>query len=243
MTPRSALSLGDVDAFLRANGVSEWGVASNDPPMDLAPPLPRAISLMVRFQAAALEGVGSGPATTYFADYNRLNATLNSAATKFVNHLQHAGYEAECVEATLEDYEEVEDWGEAGVFAHKTAATRAGLGWIGKTALFVSPVLGPKLRLATVFTDLDLPAGVPIDAGRCGTCRVCVDACPVDAGRDVTWEVGMARDLLFDEKACEGYLDNFPDLGGVCGICVAVCPFGKRALFHLDSAADLAPGS
>lgn len=240
MTLRHELSVDEVDAQLRSNGVSEWGVASNDPPMDLAPPLPRAISLMVRFQAAALEGVPSGPTTTYFADYNRLNATLNAAATHLVEYLKGAGYRATCVEATLEDYEEVEDWGDAGVFAHKTAATRAGLGWIGKTALFVSPVLGPKVRLATVFTDLDLPAGVPIDAGRCGTCRVCVDACPVDAGRDVTWEVGMARDLLFDEKACEGYLDRFPELGGVCGICVAVCPFGKRALFHLEAAADQA---
>jgi len=36
------------------------------------------------------------------------------------------------------------------------AATRAGLGWIGKTGLFVSPEGGPKVRLATVFTDLDL---------------------------------------------------------------------------------------
>lgn len=232
MTLRTELSVDEVDAHLRANGVSEWGVASNDPPMALAPPLPRAISLMVRFEAAALEGVPNGPTPAYFADYNRLNATLNTAATQLVEYLRDAGYRASCVEATLEDYEEVEDWGEAGVFAHKTAATRAGLGWIGKTALFLSPVLGPKVRLATVFTDLDLLAGVPIDAGRCGSCRVCVDACPVGAGRDVTWEVGMARDLLFDEKACEGYLDRFPELGGVCGICVAVCPFGKRALSH-----------
>ena len=203
--------------------------------MALAPSLPRAISLMVRFQAAALEGVEGGPTEAYFADYNRLNATLNAAAARLVDFLQDAGYRASCVEATLEDYEQVEDWGNAGVFAHKTAATRAGLGWIGKTALFVSPVLGPKVRLATVFTDLDLPVGVPVESGRCGTCRVCVDACPADAGKDVRWEVGMARDLLFDEKACEVYLDRFEELGGVCGICVAVCPFGKRALAHLDT--------
>ena len=232
MTTARGRSAGDIDAHLRASGVTEWGAASNDPPMALAPPLPRAISLMVAFQQDALEGVGRGPTPAYFADYNRLNSTLNTAATQLVEYLKDAGYRAMCVEATLENYEEVEDWGDAGVFAHKTAATRAGLGWIGKTALLVSPVLGPKVRLATVFTDLDLPAGIPIDAGRCGRCRVCVDACPVGAGRDVTWEVGMTRDQLFDEKACEGYLDRFPELGWVCGICVAVCPFGRRALSH-----------
>ena len=222
----------ELDALLTAGGVSAWGVASNEPPMDLAPALPRAISLMVMYTADALAGVEAGPTLDYYADYQRLNATLNTAVGRLVDFLRAAGHQAIGVDATLEDYEAVEDWGDAGVFAHKTAATRAGLGWIGKTALFVSPLLGPKGRLATVFTDLDLPAGVPIDVGRCGRCRVCVDACPVDAGRDVTWEAGMVRDLLFDEKACEAYLDNSPELGGVCGICVAVCPFGRRALAH-----------
>ena len=226
------IGLHKIDELLRANGISAWGVASNEPPMALAPALPRAISMLVSYQAAALEGMDREPTTTYYADYRRLNATLNVATAALVHHLEQAGHRAFGVEATLEDYEQVEDWGDAGMFAHKTAATRAGLGWIGKTALFVSPVLGPKVRLATVFTDLDLQPGAPVDAGRCGTCRRCVDACPVGAGRDVQWQAGMARDLLYDEKACEAYTDRFPEMAGVCGVCVAACPFGRRALHH-----------
>lgn len=227
------VGLDEIDSLLREKGVSAWGVASNDPPMALAPSLPRAISLMAVFQASALEGLDTRPTTDYFADYQRLNATLNTAASALADRLLRAGHRATHLDATLEDYGEVEDWGRAGVFAHKTAATRAGLGWIGKTALFVSPVLGPKVRLTTVFTDLDLPPGLPVDTGRCGSCRRCVDACPAGAGRDVQWQAGMERDLLYDEKACEAYLDGFPELGGVCGVCVAACPFGRRALFHL----------
>jgi len=223
----------EIDALLRANGVSAWGVASNDPPMAMAPALPRAISLMVAFHASALEGIDTRPTTAYFTDYRRLNATLDTAAAALADLLRRAGSHAVHLDATLEDYDGVEDWGHAGVFPHKTAATRAGLGWIGKTALFVSPVLGPKVRLATVFTDLDLLPGVPVDTGRCGRCRRCVDVCPAGAGRDVQWQAGMARDLLYDEKACEAYLDGFPELAGVCGVCVAACPFGRRALFHL----------
>lgn len=230
-----AIGLDDIDAFLRANGVSAWGVSSNDPPMTLAPPLPRAISMMVAYHASALEGLITVPTEVYFADYQRLNATLNAAATALAEHLREQGFRATAAEATLEDYDAVEDWGNAGVFPHKTAATRAGLGWIGKTALFISPLLGPKVRLATVFTDLALPPGVPVDAGRCGRCRLCVDACPAGAGRDVQWKAGMPRDLLYDEKACEAYLDNFPNLGGVCGVCVAACPFGKKELLRLAS--------
>ena len=123
-------------------------------------------------------------------------------------------------------YDLVDDWGAAGVFPHKTAATRAGLGWIGKTAIFVSPRLGPWVRLATVFTDADLPEGTPIVDGRCGRCRRCVDACPAGAGRDVRWRAGMPRDELYDEKACELWTERYEDLGGVCGACLAVCPYG-----------------
>ena len=220
----------EVDALLRASGVSAWGVASNDPPMALAPPLPRAVSMMVSYRASAFEGLESEPTAAYHDDYRRLNATLNDAAAALERFLVVAGHRAVRVDATLEDYEQVQDWGDAGVFPHKTAATRAGLGWIGKTALFVSPVLGPKVRLATVFTDLDLPPGTPVDTGRCGRCRRCVDACPVGAGRDVRWEAGMPRALLYDEKACEAYTDLFPRYAGVCGVCVAACPFGRKAL-------------
>ena len=218
--------LPEIDALLRSNSVTHWGVANNDPPLPLAPRLPRAISLLVSLDPAALGGVENGPTEAYFADYQRLNTTLNAAAAALVRHLEHCGHRAVAVEATLEEYG-VEDWGEAGVFAHKTAATQAGIGWIGKTALFVSPLLGPKLRLATVFTDLDLPPGTPLTVGRCARCRACVDSCPAGAGRDVQWRAGMARDLLYDEKACERHLDNFPELGGVCGVCVAVCPSGR----------------
>ena len=72
-----------------------------------------------------------------------------------------------------------------------------GLGWIGKTALFVSPQFGPAVRLATVFTDLDLPAGDALVEGNCGDCRSCVDACPAGCGRDVQWRAGMPRSTIW----------------------------------------------
>ena len=98
-----------------------------------------------------------------------------------------------------------------GLFPHKTAATAAGLGWIGKTALFVSPEFGPAVRLATVFTDLDLPAGEPVTEGRCGDCTDCVDACPAGCGRDVAWRAGMRRDELFDASACRHHMTQYTE--------------------------------
>jgi epoxyqueuosine reductase len=219
------LTIGDVERRLRQAGVDLWGVAANDPPLPLAPALPRAISIGMRLQPEVIAAVEHGPTLAYLNEYRRLNLALGQITESLVAWLHLAGHRAERVRPTMSG-EEVDDWGAAGVFPHKTAATQAGLGWIGKTALVVSPELGPKLRLATVFTDLELPAGVPVTNGRCGSCLRCVEACPVQAGRDVQWQAGMAREELYDERACERHLDGNEELDGICGICVAVCPFG-----------------
>lgn len=212
-------------------GVDAWGVAANVPPLPLAPSLPTAIALLKRFEAVELCGVEHGPHETYYAGYLRLNAALDTAAATLVEGLRAAGVAAEYVPPTVPEelYDTITDWGDAGVFAHKTAATRAGLGWIGKTALFVSPEFGSRVRLATVFTDLGLPAGEPVRESGCGECRACVDACPAGCGRDVLWRPGMARELLFDAGACGRHMARISDLESqICGICIAACPFSLR---------------
>ncbi len=156
-----------VGELLAGAGVDAWGVAANAPPLPLAPSLPTAVALLKRFAVHELLGVEEGPHETYYAGYRRLNAALDAAAVTLVEALRTAGFQAEHVPPTVPEelYESIDDWGDAGVFAHKTAATRAGLGWIGKTALFVSSDFGPRVRLATVFTDLVLEAGTPSPRG------------------------------------------------------------------------------
>lgn len=229
-----------VGAFLAAAGIDQWGVARNvvapahrsaaaAPPVrwPLAPDLPFAISMGMRLDPDIIAPVVDGPTPAYFEEYKRLNAALGEIAEALAALIRERGAAAEARRATVRGTV-VKDWTDAGVFPHKTAATQAGLGWIGKTALFVSPVLGPRVRLATVFTDLELPAGEPVTSGRCGRCRLCVDACPAGAGRDVAWRAGMPRAELYDARACERRCDtNKGVAGGLCGICIAVCPYGR----------------
>jgi epoxyqueuosine reductase len=228
----------DVDSVLQEAGVDLWGAASNDPALPMAPHLATAVSLLVRFEQAELAGVESGPTAAYSEGYRRVNAVLDAAASSLTDALLAAGYRAQRVMSTVpeDQYDSIQDWCSVPVFAHKTAATRAGLGWIGKTALFVSPVLGPRLRLATVFTDLALPLGTPLETGRCGSCRRCVDACPAGAGVDITWRVGLSREDLLDARACERETAKHEDLGGVCGVCIAVCPRGREYPLSRDPA-------
>jgi len=218
-----------VDDALRRAGVDLWGAGANEPSGAHAPGLPVAISLLARIDGSALVRLEQGEPAAYRAEYRRLNGLLDEAVAALVTALQERGHEAAGATATIySELPESGDWLAAGVFAHKTAATRAGLGWIGKTGLFVSPEAGPKVRLATVFTDLPLELGTPVTEGRCGSCRRCIDACPAAAGRDVAWRAGMARDELFDAAACARYMDSLgPAAAHTCGLCVAACPFGR----------------
>ena len=61
----------------------------------------------------------------------------------------------------------------------KSWAAEAGLGWIGKNSLLVSPRFGSFVLLGEAV--LDAPADhydTPFAGERCGTCRRCMDACP-----------------------------------------------------------------
>ena len=43
-----------------------------------------------------------------------------------------------------------------GNISHKAVARTEGIGWQGKSLLIVSPQYGPRIRLATVLTDMPL---------------------------------------------------------------------------------------
>ncbi len=213
-----------IGQLLRTKDVDAWGIAANTPHLPDAPDLPRAISMLMRVNGLVVRGLHHGPTEEYEQEYLRLNMALDDATTTLVDVLQLHGHAAERVPATVA--------GELNghrLFAHKTAATSAGLGWIGKTALFISPEFGPAVRLATVFTDIELPVGEPITESRCGECRACVDACPGGCGRDVLWRAGMRREKLFDAAACRHQMTLFPRVEAqICGICIAACPYALR---------------
>lgn len=212
-----------VGQILRTKDVDAWGVAANDPQLPGAPDYPTAISILMRLDPLVVRGLRHGPTLDYQQEYFRLNVALDDATGILVDVLQVHGQRAERVPATVEKSN-----GDTP-FPHKTAATSAGLGWIGKTALFVSPQFGPAVRLGTVFTDLELPVGEPVVESECSTCRECVDACPAGCGRDVLWRPGMAREELFDAGACRHQMTSFTGLEAqICGICIAACPLSSR---------------
>ena len=115
-------------------------------------------------------------------------------------------------------------------FSFKYAATRAGIGWIGKNDVVITERYGPRVRLAAVLIDAPAAWGRPIDAGRCpDDCIRCVEACPCKALRGVQWDAARQRAELIDYHRCNRMRSAFiPRLGrkSACGLCMAACPFG-----------------
>lgn len=120
----------------------------------------------------------------------------------------------------------------------KTLATRAGLGWIGKSAALITKEYGNAIRLNGVLTDLPIKVGTPVNESFCGECDKCVKHCPGHAITGNTWRLHIDRDILLDAVSCKktvierGKVFNVAD--GTCGICISVCPWTKRYRLELE---------
>ena len=112
-------------------------------------------------------------------------------------------------------------------------ATRAGLGWIGKTDLFISKKFGPRLRLVSILLKTPVKAkSKPVDTSRCGKCSICVDICPAKAANGQLWNIITDRNKFYDPWKCRNQCAEFGRIklgqdARVCGICVSACPVGK----------------
>jgi epoxyqueuosine reductase len=124
---------------------------------------------------------------------------------------------------------------DTGPVLEKAWAVAAGLGFIGRNGLLISPTFGSFVFLGVVLTDLDVAPAMTAsdrhDASRhpCGDCRACVEACPTgalstpfepDIGRCLAhWTVTARTPIPPDIAArLEGNLYG-------CEVCQDVCPY------------------
>jgi reductive dehalogenase len=114
-------------------------------------------------------------------------------------------------------------------------AMQAGLGQIGRNGLLVNQVLGPRLRLSKVFTNLDLVVDHPIEFGVtefCNVCKKCAKFCPSQAitNGERTAEPNNLSNIKntlkwpIDAEKCRIYWSK---MNKPCTNCISVCPFNK----------------
>ncbi|UCD53308.1 MAG: tRNA epoxyqueuosine(34) reductase QueG [Phycisphaerales bacterium] len=116
--------------------------------------------------------------------------------------------------------------------AERALAVRAGLGFIGKSHMFIHPTLGPQVFLGELVTTVKLRPDDPT-LGACVGCDRCLHACPTGA---------LSTDGRFDANRCISYL-TIEHKGAVaselaakmgdrifgCDECVRVCPYHHAA--------------
>ncbi len=183
------------------------------------------ISLAVAIEPAIINGIGNGITQEYCDNYLELNQLLDSLAMKAAAIINAHGYKAwPKTKANVSiDYND-----HSTILPHKTVATRAGLGWIGKCALLVTEKYGSAIRFTTVLTDAPLEAAEPLNHSKCGTCDSCVNNCPGEALSGDQWSVDLPRDLFYDSFACrkKAIERSWQVEPGEthCGLCILVCP-------------------
>jgi len=114
----------------------------------------------------------------------------------------------------------------------KAWAQRAGLGWIGKHTNLITPEYGSWVFIGELLLNLDLDYDTEEVEDHCGTCTLCIDACPTQA---------ITEPYLVDSNKCISYATielrepAIPDHIGEhlegwlygCDICQDVCPWNR----------------
>jgi epoxyqueuosine reductase len=114
----------------------------------------------------------------------------------------------------------------------KAWAVRAGLGWLGKHSNVIAPEFGSWIFIGELLLNLELELDQEPLEDHCGTCTLCIDACPTQA---------IAQPYVVDSNKCISYATielratELPEsiethLSGWlygCDICQDVCPWNR----------------
>jgi epoxyqueuosine reductase QueG len=190
---------------------------------------PKAVSLGIRLIDDVIDQLHNHnnlvTIASYRGVYDAVNQALDRAALMMAKKIQQSGYRAYPIPASsMLDNDNFE-----AVFSHKVAANLAGLGWIGKNCLLITPEFGPRIRLASVLTNAPLETGNMIP-NRCGICTKCTDICPSKAIKGITFSPDDPRDVRLEARKCDDYTTARMKVFGNanCGLCVHICPYGLK---------------
>jgi epoxyqueuosine reductase len=120
---------------------------------------------------------------------------------------------------------------DTGVAMEKVWAERAGLGFIGKNGLLISPKFGSWVTLSVMFLDRAVDAYDEPQSNLCGDCTRCLGACPtgafpepgvVDARRCIAYQ-SIENRAAVPEPVRKGFVGRV--FG--CDVCQDVCPFNR----------------
>ena len=111
----------------------------------------------------------------------------------------------------------------------REAAARSGVGFYGKNTLLITRRFGSWVVLGTLVTTAELEPTAPLELD-CGSCRLCIDACPTDA-LDEPGTLDATRCLSYWTQTANDVPEPYREALGSsvygCDICQDVCPWNR----------------
>jgi epoxyqueuosine reductase QueG len=185
-------------------------------PIDL---LPSARGVVVLAKALPKGVVETGNAAVYTLHHGHLMQQLDTLAYEVAVFLESLGAVAMPLPADDPYFHwEPERRHGIGLFSHRHAAVKAGLGAIGRSALLITPQFGNRVELVSVLTTLPFPPAPQLESLCLPGCTRCVDACPSGA---------QSGSFAIEQKPCREHIAARTDRGHAiyrCWQCRSVCP-------------------
>lgn len=105
------------------------------------------------------------------------------------------------------------------------AFQQAGLGYVGKSNLAISPKYGSRIRLFTLLTEAPLTPSEKFDKDLCGDCKICQEYCTSTAIMGDGYYNGRLCESVINSKGSNLYFSLTLWYG--CDMCCRMCPQGK----------------
>ena len=113
----------------------------------------------------------------------------------------------------------------------KQWAQRGGIGWQGKHTILINEDYGSWMFLGELLLDIPLEYDKPFSKNLCGSCTVCINACPTNALSEYQLDAAKCISYLTVEYKSELDPAQKSKLNGWiygCDICQQVCPWNKK---------------
>jgi epoxyqueuosine reductase len=118
---------------------------------------------------------------------------------------------------------------DANQHVDREGAVRSGVGFYGKNTMLITRKHGSWVVLGTLVTDVEIEPTPTLELD-CGSCRLCIDACPTGA-LDDPGTLDSTRCLSYWTQAPAAIPQEFrAELGAQvygCDICQDVCPWNR----------------
>lgn len=220
----------DLKNFLIKKGASKVGFANVDGLADRFIDLPYGISLVLKIPKKAMIYIENEDYESYWYCFHSLVDRLTEISIKGEDYIKNHGYDAFALTMSRNECDMKKL---LSILPYKTIATKSGLGWIGRSALFVTPDYGSAVVLGGILTNMPLTFGTQITDSQCDDCENCQKACPVGAINPQKWNIKLNRNDIIDIVKCREYIVEQYKNGLGCTKCMCECKLTKKYLGSL----------